>query len=218
MAQLEEFHFGQLHEDPNSVNAVIVSLRKYGVPYKEIDASKAQLSPHDYFAKYTSNLSDALKSLYSNEYSRPPRARVVFRISWQPLSLTQGRLLEHTLDWKRTATTFEAFNPFCIPTDKIRQLTTIIEWHRLADYVERPSDYSLNPILLTVPKGWLRVTKEHIDIFNTHQNPLFLQEWIEEVIESGRILSEVELLNMFDKHDPLMKNKMIKLLEQLKIL
>ncbi len=218
MAQLEEFHFGQLEEDPHSVQAIIVSLRKYGVPYKEIPTSKARLSTHDYCAEYKTTLTDALKDLYSNEYSRPPRACFLFRISRKSLSSTKGILLEYTLNWKHTNTTFEAFNPFCIPTDKIRQLTTIIEWHRLADYIEHPSDYTLNPILLTLPQGWLRVTKEHIDVFNTHQHPLFLKEWIEEVIESERVLSEVEVVNLFDKHDPLMKNKMIKLLEQLKIL
>ncbi|MFX1521635.1 MAG: hypothetical protein ACFFCD_17150 [Promethearchaeota archaeon] len=200
------------------MNAVIVSLRKHGVPYTEIPASKARLSSRDYRAEYTNTLTDALTELYSSEYSRPPRACFLFRISRKSLSSIKGILLEYTLNWKLTNTTFEAFNPFCIPIDKIRQLTTIIEWHRLADYVEKPSDYSLNPILLTIPQGWLRVTKEHIDVFNTHQNPLFLQEWIEEVIESERVLSEVELVNLFDKHDPFMKDKTIKLLEQLKIL
>jgi hypothetical protein len=219
MAQLKEFYFGQLEDDPNSVNAVIVSLRKYGVPYKEIPTSKARLSSREFCAEYTRKLPDALKSLYSSAYSRPPRAVFVFKIPPQQLSVTKGRLLEHTLNWKSTTTTFEAFNPFCIPIDKTRQLTTMIEWHRLADYVEHPNDYSLNPILLTIPQGWVRVTKEHIvDVFNTHQNPLFIQAWLEEVVEKGRILSEVELINMFDEYDPFMKNKTIKLLEQLKIL
>ena len=126
--------------------------------------------------------------------------------------------LEHCLNYKSTPTTFDAFNPFCIPTDKIRQLTTLIEWHRLADYVESPSDYTLNPLLLTLPKGWLRATKDHsVKVFNTHQHPLFIQAWLEEVIERGRILSEVELINMLDEHDPIMQKKMMSLLEQLKI-
>ncbi|MFX1465789.1 MAG: hypothetical protein ACFFA5_04895 [Promethearchaeota archaeon] len=218
MAQLKGFYFGQLQEDPSSLNAVIIGLRKYGVPYTEIPASKARLSSRDYFAEYSSKLPYALKSLYSSEYSRPPRAAFVFKLSPQPLSITQGRLLEHTLNWKSTPTTFEAFKPFCIPTDKIRQLTTIIEWHRLAEYVERPSDYSLNPILLTLPKGWLRVTKDHtVYVFNTHQHPSFIQAWLEDVIEDGRILSEVELVNMLDEYDPYMQRKIMKLLDQLKI-
>ena len=218
MVQLKGFRFGQLQEDPSSLNAVLISLRKYGVPYEELPTSTPQLSSRDYFAEHTSKLPDALKALYSSEYSRPPRAVFVFRLSKpQPLSVTQGRLLEHTLNWKSTPTSFEAFNPFCIPTDKIRQLTTIIEWHRLADYVERPSDYSLNPILLTLPQGWLRVTKDHsVDVFNTHQHPSFIQAWLEEVIEGGRILSEVELVNMLGEYDSFMQNKIMTLLEQLK--
>jgi hypothetical protein len=195
----------------------MASLRKYGVPYQEIPASKARLSSQDYCAEYTSTLTEALTELYSGEYSRPPRACFLFRMSRKSLSTIKGILLEYTLNWKHTNTTFEAFNPFCIPTDKIRQLTTIIEWHRLADYFERPSDYSLNPILLTLPKGWLRVTREQIDVFNTHQNPLFLQAWIEEVIERERVLSEVELVNMLDEYDPYMKKNLIKLLEKFKI-
>jgi len=218
LAQLKGFYFGQLSEDPSSLNAIIVSLRKFKVPYKEIPTSKAQLSSHDYFAEYTNELPNALKAIYSSEYSRPHRAVFVFKISPQLLSVTQGRLLEHCLHWKSTPTTFEAFNPFCIPTDKIRQLTTIIEWHRLADYVDSPSDYTLNPLLLTLPKGWLRVTKDHsVDVFNTHQHPLFIQTWLEEVIERGRILSEVELVNMLDEYDPIMQKKMMSLLKQLKI-
>jgi hypothetical protein len=218
MAQLKGFYFGQLQEDPSSLNAVIIGLRKYGVPYQEIPASKARLSSQDYCAEYSSKLPYALKSLYSSEYSRPPRAAFMFKLSPQSLSVTQGRFLEHTLNWKSTPTTFEAFNPFCIPTDEIRQLTTIIEWHRLADFVDSPSEYSLNPLLLTLPKGWLRVTKDHsVDVFNTHQHPLFIQTWLEEVIERGRILSEVELFNMFDEYDPIMQKKMLSLLEQLKI-
>lgn len=217
MAQLKGFYFGQLPEDPGSLNAIIVSLRKYKVPYKEIPTSKARISSRDYFAEYTNELPNALKAIYSSEYSRPPRAVFVFKISPQLLSVTQGRLLEHTLNWKSTPTTFEAFNPFCIPTDKIRQLTTIIEWHRLADYVDSPSDYSLNPILLTLPQGWLRVTKDHsVDVFNTHQHPSFIQAWLEEVIEGGRILSEVELVNMLGEYDSFMQNKIMTLLEQLK--
>ena len=218
MAQLKEFYFGQLQEDLSSLNAIIVALRKYKVPYKEIDTSKSRLSSRDYFAEYINELPNALQAVYSSEYSRPPRAIVVFKISPQSLSVTQGRLLEHCLNYKSTPKTFEAFNPFCIPTDKIRQLTTLIEWHRLADYVESPSDYTLNPLLLTLPKGWLRATKDHsIEVFNTHQHPLFIQAWLEEVIESGRILSEVELVNLLDEHDPIMYKKILSLLEQLKI-
>jgi hypothetical protein len=36
MAQIEGFHFGQLQEDPSSYNQVVISLRKYGVPFREI--------------------------------------------------------------------------------------------------------------------------------------------------------------------------------------
>ena len=218
MAQLTGFYFGKLQEDPTSLNAIIVSLRKYKVPYKEINSSELGFSSRDYFAEYTNDLPSALQAVYASEYSRPSRAIVEFTISPQSLSVTQGRLLEHCLHHKSTPTTFEAFNPFCIPTDKIRQLTTLIEWHRLADYVESPSDYTLNPLLLTLPKGWLRATKDHtVKVFNTHQHPLFIQAWLEEVIERGRILSEVELINMLDEHDPIMQKKMMSLLEQLKI-
>jgi hypothetical protein len=218
MAQLKGFYFGKLQEDPSSLNAIIVSLRKYKVPYNEINSSELGFSSRDYFAEYTKDLPNALQQVYSSEYSRPPRAIVEFKISPQLLSVTQGRLIEHCLNYKSTTTTFEAFNPFCIPTEKIRQLTTLIEWHRLADYVESPSDYTLNPLLLTLPKGWLRATKDHtVKVFNTHQHPLFIQAWLEEVIERGRILSEIELINMLDEHDPIMQKKMMSLLEQLKI-
>ncbi len=65
------------------------------------------------------------------------------------------------------------------------------------------NESSLDPIFLTLKQGCFRVTKDHtVDIFNTHHNPFFLEAWLEEVIEKGRILSEVELVNLFEKYDP----------------
>ena len=89
---------------------------------------------------------------------------------------------------------------------------------QLANFVEDPDEYPLDPLLVAIPKGWLRIKDQIVEIFNTHHHPSFLQEWIEEVIERGRILSEVELLALFDKHDHKMMNKTISLLEHFKIL
>ncbi|MFX1521634.1 MAG: hypothetical protein ACFFCD_17145 [Promethearchaeota archaeon] len=70
------------------------------------------------------------------------------------------------------------------------------------------NESSLDPILLTLKQGWFRVTKDRtVDVFNPHQHPFFLEAWLEEVIEKGRILSEVELVNMLEKYDPYMKKK-----------
>jgi hypothetical protein len=219
MAQLEGFHFGRLEEDPSSYNQVVISLRKFGVPFREIYESKARLSSRDCFAGFTNKLPDALSEIYSSEYSRPPRAVFVFKVSPQPISMLRGKFLEHTLNWERTPSTFVAFNPFCVPVDKILQLTELRAPLQLADFIEQRDDLPLDPLMLTVSKGWLRVTKDNmIDVFSTHQNPFFLKAWLEEVIERGRILSEVELVNMFDEHDPFMKKNLVKLLEKLKVL
>ncbi len=219
MAQIEGFHFGQLEEDPSSFNQVVISLRKYGVPFREIYESKARLSSRDCFAEFNNKLPEALSEIYSSEYSRPPRAVFVFRISPQPLSMLRGKLLEHSLNWERTPSTFVAFSPFGIPVDKVLQLTKTRDPLQLIDFVEHRNELSLDPLLLTVSQGWLRVTKDHIvDVFNTHQSPFFLKAWLEEVIERGRVLSEVELLSLFEKHDPYMKKGIIRLLEKLKIL
>jgi hypothetical protein len=219
MAQLDGFHFGQLEEDPSSYNQVVISLRKYGVPFREIYESKARLSSRDCYAGFTNKLPEALSEIYSSDYSRPPRAVIVFKISPQPLSMIRGKLLEHSLNWERTPSTFVAFSPFGIPVDKVMHLTKSRDPLRLTDFIEHRKEFSLDPLLLTASQGWLRVTKDHIvDVFNTHQNPFFLKAWLEEVIERGRILSEVELLALFEKHDPYMKKGIIRLLEKLKIL
>jgi len=219
MAKLEGFHFGQLPEDPSSYSQVVISLRKYGVPFREIYESKARLSSRDCFAGFTNKLPEALNDIYSSEYSRPLRAVFVFKISPQPLSMLRGKLLEHSISWERTPSTFVAFNPFCVPVDKVLQLTKTKDPMQLSDYVEHRYEVSLDPLLLTVSQGWLRVTKDHmVDIFNTHQNPFFLQEWLEEVVERGRILSEVELLALYEKQDPYMKKNIVRLLQKLKIL
>ncbi|WP_287583526.1 hypothetical protein [Candidatus Borrarchaeum sp.] len=219
MAQIEGFHFGQLEEDPSSYNQVVISLRKYRVPFREIYESKARLSTRDCYAGFTNKLPEALSEIYSSEYSRPLRAVFVFKISPQPLSLIRGKLLEHTINWERTPSTFVAFDPFCIPVDKVLELTKIRDVYRLAHYGEELGDYSLDPISLTISKGWFRATKDHIvDVFNAHQHPFFLEAWLEEVIERGRILSEVELLAMLDKYDPFMGKKALRLLENLKII
>jgi len=219
MAQLKGFHFGQLEEDPSSYNQVVISLRKHGVPFREFFESKARLSSRDCFAGFTSRLPDALSEIYSSEYSRPPRAVFIFKVSPQPLSMLRGKLLEHSLNWERTPSTFVAFNPFGIPVDKVMQLTKTRDPLQLTDFIEHRNEISLDPVMLTVSQGWLRVTKDDmIDIFNTHQNPFFLKAWLEEVIERGRILSEVELVNMFDEYDPYMNKNLVKLLENLKIL
>lgn len=219
LAKLEGFHFGQLQEDPSSYNQVVISLRKYGVPFREIYESKARLSTRDCFAGFTAKLPEALSEIYSSIYSRPPRAVFMFSISPQPLSMLRGKLLEHSINWERTPSTFVAFSPFGIPVDKVLQLTKIRDPMQLSDFVAHRNEVSLDSLLLTVSQGWLRVTKDNmIDVFNTHQNPFFLKAWLEEVIERGRILSEVELVNMFDEYDPYMKKKFVKLLEKLKIL
>jgi hypothetical protein len=219
MAQIEGFHFGQLQEDPSSYNQVVISLRKYGVPFREIFESKARLSSRDCYAGFTNKLPEALSEIYLSEYSRPPRAVFIFKISSQPLSMLRGKFLEHSLNWERTPSTFVAFNPFGIPVDKVMQLTKTRAPLQLTDFIEHRNEFSLDPFLLTVSQGWVRVTKDNmIDVFNTHQNPFFLKAWLEEVIERGRILSEVELVNMFDEYDPYMKKNLVKLLEKLKIL
>ena len=219
MAQFAGFHFGQLQEDPTSFNQVVISLRKHGVPFREFFESKARLSSRDCFAGFTNRLPDALSEIYSSEYSRPPRAVLIFKISPQPLSMLRGKLLEHSLNWERTPSTFVAFNPFGIPVDKVLQLTKVGDPIQLSDYIEHRNEVSLDSLLLTVSQGWLRATKDNmIDVFNTHQNPFFLKAWLEEVIERSRVLSEVELLSLFEKHDPYMKMNLVKLLEKLKIL
>ena len=219
MAKLEGFHFGKLPEDPSSYSQVVISLRKYGVPFREIYESKARLSSSDCFAGFTNKLPEALNDIYSSEYSRPLRAVFVFKIAPQPLSMLRGKLLEHSISWERTPSTFVAFNPFGIPVDKVMQLTKTRDPLQLTDFIEHRNEISLDPVMLTVSQGWLRVTKDDmIDIFNTHQNPFFLKAWLEEVIERGRILSEVELVNMFDEYDPYMTKNLVKLLEKLKIL
>jgi hypothetical protein len=220
MAKIEGFHFGQLQEDPSSYNQVVISLRKYGVPFREIFESKARLSSRDCYAGFTNKLPEALSEIYSSEYSRPPRAVFLFKLSHpQPISMLRGKLLEHSINWERTPSTFTAFNPFGIPVDKVLQLTQIGAPLQLADFIEQRDDFPLDPLMLTVSQGWLRVTKdEMIDIFNTHQSPFFLKAWLEEVIERGRILSEIELLELFENYDPYMKKNLVKLLERLKIL
>lgn len=218
MASLEEFRFGRLGEKPSSFHEIGVVLKKHEISYKEYVSSEGRLSSRDSFVRYTSKLSDVLNEIYSSEDTRPPRAALKFKIPPQPIFLLRGKVLEHTIDWERKFEEFKAFNPFCIPVDRVRQLTKMGGLPQLANFVEDPDEYPLDPLLLAIPKGWLRIKDQIVEIFNTHHHPSFLQEWIEEVIERGRILSEVELLALFDKHDHKMMNKTISLLEHFKIL
>jgi len=218
MASLEEFRFGRLEEKPSSFHEIRVLLKKYEIRFEEYISSEGRLSSQDSFVRYTSNLEDILSEIYSSEDTRPPRAVFKFKIPPQPIFLLRGKVLEHTIDWERRFEEFRAFNPFCIPADRVRQLTKIADLPQLANFVQDPEEFPLDPLLLVTPKGWLRIKDQFVEVFNTHHQPSFLKEWIEEVIERGRVLSEVELLALFEKHDKLMSRKTIDLLKHFKIL
>ncbi len=217
MASLEEFRFGRI-EKSSSFHYISVILKKYEVPYKEYNKPEGRLSFQDSIVSYTSKLPEALNDIYSIKDSRPPRAVFKFKIPPQPLFLLRGKVLEHTVDWERKFEEFRAFNPFCIPVDRVRQLARIEDLPQLANFVENPEEYPLDPLLVVMPKGWLRIENQIVEIFNTHHHPSFIKEWLEEVIERGRVLSEVELLALFEKHDKLMTRKTIDLLRHFKIL
>jgi hypothetical protein len=218
MASLEEFRFGRLDENPSSSHQIGILLKKYEISAKEYVSPEGRLSSRDSYVRYTSKLPDILNEIYSSEDSRPPRAVFKFKIPPQPIFLLRGKVLEHCVDWERRFEEFRAFNPFCIPADRVRQLTKIADLPSLANFVEDPEEYPLDPLLLVTPKGWLRIKDQIVEVFNTHHQPSFLKEWIEEVIERGRVLSEVELLALFEKHDKLMSRKTIDLLKHFKIL
>ena len=218
MALLEEFRFGKVDEKSSTFHQIRVTLKKYEIVHREYIRPEGRLSSRDFFVRYTSKLPDILNEIYSSEDTRPPRAFFKFKIPPQPIFLLRGKVLEHTIDWERKFEEFKAFNPFCIPVDRVRQLTEIGDLPQLANFVEDPNEYPLDPLLVAIPKGWLRIKGQIVEVFNTHHKPSFIQEWIEEVIERGRVLSEVELLAMFDKHDRRMSDKTIKLLRHFKIL
>ncbi|MFX1518463.1 MAG: hypothetical protein ACFFCD_00860 [Promethearchaeota archaeon] len=218
MASLEEFRFGSIGK-PSVFHQISVILKKYEIPYEEYNKPAGRLSSNDFFVRSTSKLPEALNDIYSSKDSRPTRAVFKFKIPPQPLFLLRGKILEHTVDFERKFEEFAALNPFCIPVDRVRQLTKTDSLPELANFIENPDEYPLDPLLIVMPKGWLRITKDQIvEAFNTHHHPFFLMEWIEEVIERGRVLSEVELLVLFDKHDPAMTHKTIMLLQHFKIL
>jgi hypothetical protein len=217
MASLEEFRFGRVEEKPSSFHEIGVVLKKYEIRSKNYISPEGRLSSQDAFVRYTSNLDEVLSEIYSSEDTRPPRAVFKFKIPPQPIFLLRGKILEHTVDWERRFEEFRAFNPFCIPADRVRQLAKIENLPQLANFVDDP-EVPLDPLLLVTPKGWLRIKDQIIEVFNTHHHPNLLKEWIEEVIERGRILSEVELLALFDKHDKVMTQKTIDLLRHFKIL
>ncbi|WP_287583998.1 hypothetical protein [Candidatus Borrarchaeum sp.] len=218
MASLEEFRFGRLEEKPSSFHEISVVFKKYEIRVEDYVSPEGRLSSLDSFVRHTSNLEDILSEVYSSEDTRPPRAVFKFKIPPQPIFLLRGKVLELCVDWERRFEEFRAFNPFCIPADRVRQLTKIEDLPQLANFVENPEEFPLDPLLLVTPKGWLRIKDQIVEVFNTHHHPNLLKEWIEEVIERGRVLSEVELLALFEKHDKLMTRKTIDLLKHFKIL